>query len=207
MRLGGAGRPNSCADALQQLGLAGGFRQLALQRLARVGFGVLAPPRASRRAAAPAISTLRPAFSVSASATSACSGSAVIDQHQRRRRLVVVELRDEGGQHLGGLLVPWRGPGRTRGCRCCGRRGRRTPARRSGRRSPGGDDVGIGQAGRVHHVAALHEGQRRGCGRARRRRVRTPASRRRCSISAASSCCTVPDLPARNAFAWATSLP
>ena len=25
---------------------------------------------------------------------------------------------------------------------------------------PGGDDVGVGQAGGVHHVAALHEGQR-----------------------------------------------
>ena len=94
--------------------------------------------------------------------------------------------------------------GRRRGCRCCGRRGRRTPARRSGPRSARRRSRRHRQAGRVHHVAALHEGQARGCGRAPRRRARTPAPRRP-APSRPRVRCTVADLPARNAFAWSTS--
>ena len=51
--VGRRGQAEQRGDALQQLGLAGGFRQLALQRLARVQSRRGPPRRAFRRAAAP----------------------------------------------------------------------------------------------------------------------------------------------------------
>ena len=64
-------------------------------------------------------------------------------------------------QHLGRSPPAWRGSGRRPDCRCCGRRGRRTPARRSGPPDlPRRDHVRVLQAGRVHDAAALHEGER-----------------------------------------------
>jgi hypothetical protein len=48
-----------------------------------------------------AISTLRPAFSSSASAQAPAPLGGVVDQDQARDRLVLIELAEEGGQDFG----------------------------------------------------------------------------------------------------------
>ncbi len=83
----------------------------------------------------------------------------MVDQHLRRRRLVVVELGDEGAKHLRGFLVACVGgeegavavvaPAADEEHLHAGLAGD----------APGGNHVGVGQAGRVDHVVALHEGQ------------------------------------------------
>ena len=83
----------------------------------------------------------------------------VIDQQQRRRRLVVVKLGDEGAEHFRRFL----GTGVQRKERAIAVVAAATHEEHlhAGLAGdlPGRDDVGVLQAGRVHHVVALHEGQ------------------------------------------------
>src|ERR1019366_9063291 len=83
----------------------------------------------------------------------------VADQYLRRRRLVVVELGDEGGEHLRGFLVA--GVGGEEGAVAVVAAAADEEHLDAGLAggAPGGDHVGVAQAGRIDHVTALHERQ------------------------------------------------
>ena len=151
--------PEQFRDALQQLRLTGGLGEFAFQRLARVDFGVLddgvlfAAPRHVDFHLAAGFEGQRLGHEI-------LFRQFVIDQHQRRRRLVIVKLGDERAEHFGRFL----------GARV-GREERAIAVVAAAAHEehlhaglagdlPRGDDVGVLQAGRVHHVVALHERQR-----------------------------------------------
>ena len=82
------------------------------------------------------------------------------EQNAGRRRLVVVELGDEGGEHLARLILSsMRGKKRAVAVVAAAANEENLNAGLPGI-LPGGHDIGVLQACRVDHVIALHEGQR-----------------------------------------------
>ena len=86
-------------QSAEQLVLARGFRQFTRQRLARIGGGLIdqfALLAALRRSHLHAFSRTRR----QRSAQHVALVDILVQQHERRRRALVVELRDEGAEHF-----------------------------------------------------------------------------------------------------------
>ena len=143
----------------QQLGLAGRFGQPPVQRLGRVAFR-----RVDQRALFAPLGAgdghLPVGLQGQGLGQQLVFGRQQVDQQRARRRLVVVELADEGGQHVTqrfGLVVT-------------GEVGAVAPVlagpveehldRRVAGLLGGGDHVGIAQPGGVHALMVLDMGQR-----------------------------------------------
>jgi hypothetical protein len=164
MRLRGFGQGEEGGGGVQQLGLAGGLGQFAFQGLARVGFGVgddggffaaLRDGDFDTLSAAEAVGLDGQGFG-----DQGLFRQRVVEQDHRGRRLVVVELGDEGGEHLGRVLGL--GVGGEEGAVAVVAAAADEEHLDAGLAGdlPGGDHVGIGQAGGVDDVGALDAGER-----------------------------------------------
>ena len=167
------------AHGREQLGLGGAFRQLAAERLAGVGQGVLHQLALFAALRAWRSPPCGPAFSAKASASRSPIGGGVRRPGSGAGSACPRRTGQEGGQDLRVAVASCRRAGNRRGCPSSGRRGRRTPARRPGRPRREGEDVGLLDGLAVDACSPGHRRQGRGCGRAGARRARTPGLRRR----------------------------
>ncbi len=128
--------PERGRHALEQAALRGALGQPPCQRFAGVGQGMV-EHLALGAARRPVECDLAPGLDRQRLGDQRLLGQRMADQHGRRRRLVVVELADERGQHIGrleaALMAREIGPI----AEIAARRGRRTPGCRFDRR-PGG---------------------------------------------------------------------
>ena len=129
-------QPEGLGQRFQQRILRRGIGELARQRLARIGermrhhVALLAALRLLDFDIVPALGRQR--FGQQRALRQIFG-----DQNRARAGLVVVELRDEGIEHVVGRQARDRPSGNRRGCPSSGRCGRRTPARNYSRRPDG----------------------------------------------------------------------
>ena len=127
------GRPSVVTMRLQQPALRSRCRR-ACGRAPRAHWSAHARSApSSRRAGARETSTLKPALTDKRVGQQRAFLDLVREQNQLRRRLVVVELREERAQHFFRRERAFRRAGNRRGCPSSARCGRRTPRRRNSR--------------------------------------------------------------------------